>query len=56
MSSVDRLPGRMSEPPEREPPRCPVDDRPMKRTGRGLFRCLACGKTWSEADLRSRNS
>jgi tRNA(Ile2) C34 agmatinyltransferase TiaS len=53
MSSVDRLPGRMSEPPERKPPRCPVHDRPMKRAGRGLFRCVLCDKTWSEADLRS---
>jgi tRNA(Ile2) C34 agmatinyltransferase TiaS len=53
MSSVDRVPGRMSEPPEREPPECPVHKRRMKRVGRGLFRCVVCGKTWSEADLRS---
>jgi tRNA(Ile2) C34 agmatinyltransferase TiaS len=56
MSSADRLPGRMSEPPERKPPRCPVHGRPMKRVGRGLFECRVCKKTWKEADLRSEES
>jgi hypothetical protein len=56
MSSVDRVPGRMSEPPLREPPRCPVHDRPMKRVARGLFHCVVCRKDWSEEDLRSEGS
>jgi tRNA(Ile2) C34 agmatinyltransferase TiaS len=52
MSSVDRPPGPMSQPPERESRYCPVDHAPLEWIGRGLFRCRRCRKTWREADLR----
>lgn len=58
MSSADRLPGPLSRPPVREPAGaryCPKDNRPLRRIGDRLFRCKACGRTWSEEDLRSED-